>query len=704
MKSEFQRPEPSKLLEAFLASDRSERAFAALVGSLNRLVHSAALRRTGQIQLAEEVSQNVFAILARKASSLRNHPCLEAWAMETTRLEARTVLRSERRRQSKIAALTQETEALSSNPAETMHSSNHWQEALPILDDALARLPMKDRRLIIERFYQEKKFSEIAAATGQTEGACKKRLKRTLDKLSGLLTARGVTLSVTVIASALGSELARSAPSQAAALMAPKALAAASSVTTTTLLTNTVFTMSTIKTSTLTVAVVIALAAIPFSQQLAEARRMEAEIVKSNPGVGEETPALTRSSRSASRMTVGTSSARTPSRLLASLSAAKTSREILRDLCSFDGMTSELARQRVARMSNEERAELLAEVWRFPCGFYTRDGLLSFIVGSNGDAPPDMMLDQIIAGGHYQAFTAGSTLDDNLLTRWAKKDPAAAVQWFEKKLASDDLMGGLGDQSFKDLYLHLMSGLVASDPDRALEIYAGTASDIRDARYGMFWPTIGLGDVFAKQMAERGDDSGMRKLLELSKGPARELFVSSAAQAYANVGKLNEALAFVDQNKQEPWKPSDFPGVDYGNNSYDRDEYVRSIADGSRRAAGLDTSLDWLVANISKPEKATMTVMRMMYRYDEFGQQDQAMRWLNRQPSGPVRDAAHASIVWQQTMGSKYDDAMQGTSKIEDPSVRSQMVKIVEDSRQLYKDTGGQRRVFQTSDTPKIKF
>lgn len=55
-------------------------------------------------------------------------------------------------------------------------------------------------------------------------------------------------------------------------------------------------------------------------------------------------------------------------------------------------------------------------------------------------------------------------------------------------------------------------------------------------------------------------------------------------------------------------------------------------------------------------------------------------------------------------MGAQYDAAMQGTSKIEDPSVRSQMVKIVEDSRQLYKDTGGQRRVFQTSDTPKIKF
>jgi hypothetical protein len=80
------------------------------------------------------------------------------------------------------------------------------------------------------------------------------------------------------------------------------------------------------------------------------------------------------------------------------------------------------------------------------------------------------------------------------------------------------------------------------------------------------------------------------------------------------------------------------------------------------------------------------------------------MRWLDRQPSGRVRDAAHASLVWQQTMAAKYDTAIEGTAKIDDPSVRSQMVKIIEDSRQLHKDTGGARRVFQTSDTPKINF
>jgi len=99
--------------------------------------------------------------------------------------------------------------------------------------------------------------------------------------------------------------------------------------------------MSSTKTTTLTVAAVLALAAIPFSQQVAEARRMEANIEEKAPLGISNTNARIRSS---SRMTAGMRSARTPSSLLASLNAPKSSRDILRDLCSFDSITSEFAR------------------------------------------------------------------------------------------------------------------------------------------------------------------------------------------------------------------------------------------------------------------------------------------------------------------------------------------------------------------------
>ena len=543
MSTESPTPDPTKLLEAFFASDRSERAFTALVGSLDRLVHSAALRRTGQIQLAEEVSQNVFAILARKASSLRHHPCLEAWAMETARLEARTVLRSERRRQRKIAAHTREAEARPLTPSQPMDTSEDWQEALPILDDALERLPMKDRRLIIERFYREKKFPEIAAATGESEGACKKRLKRALDKLSGLLTARGVTLSATAVASVLGAELARSAPYQAAALIAPKALAAASSIPIPTLFTNSLLTMSTTKTTALTIAVVIALAAIPFARQRVEASNLQEQLARydspADPSFSNSRAAGTETRPSGSAAGNRRSSAARP---------ASTPRTVLLGLCSFDPVASEAARDRVALMSDEERAALLEELWRFPCTNGARTMLVNFLMQSNSGNPPDKMLDVLIAAGQYQAYATTLVPADNPLTQWAEKDPATAVQWFERKLADGGFFGGLSDGQYQTVYLHLMPGVIAADPARALELYSRTPEDIRNGESGMYWPLYRLAESFARELIGSGKAENINKLLNLTEGKDREVVVHEVASEFVHAGRQAEGEAFAERH------------------------------------------------------------------------------------------------------------------------------------------------------------
>ena len=57
------------LLRAFVASG-SEEAFAALVEKYLGMVLGIAARRTGDHALAEEIAQNVFAVLARKARAL----------------------------------------------------------------------------------------------------------------------------------------------------------------------------------------------------------------------------------------------------------------------------------------------------------------------------------------------------------------------------------------------------------------------------------------------------------------------------------------------------------------------------------------------------------------------------------------------------------------------------------------------------------
>jgi RNA polymerase sigma factor (sigma-70 family) len=202
----------SELLRQY-AVQRSEAAFAQLVDRHLPLVYSAAVRRLGgDMHLASDVTQIVFATLAREAASLSRHPVLTGWLYTTTRHAAIDVMRSEQRRRirEQHAYAMQET---STAP----EASVDWGKLRPVIDDALDELPARERELVLLRFFQTRPFAEIGRALGVSEEAARKRVERTLDALRDRLARRGITSTSAALAALLAAETTVAAPTGLAA-------------------------------------------------------------------------------------------------------------------------------------------------------------------------------------------------------------------------------------------------------------------------------------------------------------------------------------------------------------------------------------------------------------------------------------------------------------------------------------------------------
>src|SRR5712692_10940361 len=81
------------------AAYQSEQAFETLLSRNVGLVHSAALRQVCDPNLAEEITQSVFIILARKAGSLHPKTVLPGWLYRTTRYVSAAAVKIQRRRE-----------------------------------------------------------------------------------------------------------------------------------------------------------------------------------------------------------------------------------------------------------------------------------------------------------------------------------------------------------------------------------------------------------------------------------------------------------------------------------------------------------------------------------------------------------------------------------------------------------------------------
>jgi len=196
------------------ASGQKPDAFASLVSRHVDLVFSTARALMHDRQLAEDVTQDVFLLLARKSKTLLDRHDLGGWLYHAAVLEARALLRKRAGESKKIQQLAH----LPPDKKDPMRLQS-WQEIEPHVHEALESLSDPEREAVVLRYLQRRPYDLIASTLGVTEAAARQRVHRALDHLRELLTARGVVASAAALGTAMKLNAVQAAPAGLASRM-----------------------------------------------------------------------------------------------------------------------------------------------------------------------------------------------------------------------------------------------------------------------------------------------------------------------------------------------------------------------------------------------------------------------------------------------------------------------------------------------------
>jgi RNA polymerase sigma-70 factor (ECF subfamily) len=176
-----------RLLGDIARGDRE--AFARFYDLHAGLVHTLALRMLRERGEAEEVVQDVFLQAWRQAWTYsRDRGTPEAWLITMARSRGIDKLRS-RRRRGEMVRPAEDPDRLTEPVA--LESASGPAEARATLGGALGDLPAAQRSVLELAYFDGLTQTEIAARLGEPLGTVKTRMRSGLERLRGILAARG---------------------------------------------------------------------------------------------------------------------------------------------------------------------------------------------------------------------------------------------------------------------------------------------------------------------------------------------------------------------------------------------------------------------------------------------------------------------------------------------------------------------------------
>ncbi len=166
------------------ARTRSDPAFEAIVQRHVNAVYAAAWRQVRDAPLAEDITQAVFIVLAKRAHRIHDPRLLAGWLLKVTRYCAADAR--------KLAARREFHEQRAAAMKPTISEGNAMEpDIAEHLDAHLTALGAVDRAAIVLRCLEERPLAEVARELQMSEEAAKKRVARALEKLRTLFVRKG---------------------------------------------------------------------------------------------------------------------------------------------------------------------------------------------------------------------------------------------------------------------------------------------------------------------------------------------------------------------------------------------------------------------------------------------------------------------------------------------------------------------------------
>lgn len=187
-------------------AEGDEHSFEILVGRFAPLVYKRCRRSLNDAD-ADDATQAVFLVLARKGAQVAGHAAPAAWLMTVANHVICHAHRDRKRRE--------RAELGAPRPAPVDAGESVTKDVTSSLDACLGELPIAEQEAVILHYLAGYSLAQVAERCNAGVSTIKDRLRRGLERLRTRLRSRGVEVSTMALITALEAEAAAEVPATA---------------------------------------------------------------------------------------------------------------------------------------------------------------------------------------------------------------------------------------------------------------------------------------------------------------------------------------------------------------------------------------------------------------------------------------------------------------------------------------------------------